>query len=243
MSIQSIGQNTAQEFFETLIYLTAYEEARSLISNYTKDIDNPILKEAMEDALNVLAFGLVYELIRVEEYFIDRVFAIAGSLVAFLLSPFRGRKFGGKGVKGLLSRFLFRYSDSDRIQLANLVVNQTGNLLNARSNQYQSSLLYQNYNDTKLRIYERERLHFQVADAYSKNYLNTLMFKLFTKTFSQNDEVILKKILGRDSIGNLSVDDINRISDFMFVKDSSGKVVGLTEAFLEILNGLGYVKR
>lgn len=246
MSLSQIGQNSAQEFFETLIYLTAYDEARQIIQNYTKDIDDPILQEAVNDALNVLTFGLIFYLIQMEENFLERVFSVASGIVLALLAPFgkiKKRFRGRKGIKGIFNALLGRFSNSDRIQLANFVANQTNNLIQARNNSYQSNTLFKSYTDTKQNIYTREMLHLNLADSYSKQYIQSLMFKLFTKSFTPQDEVLLKKILGRDVGANISIDDINQVADFMFVKDSNGKVIGLSEAFLELINGLGYLHK
>ena len=56
MSLGQMGKNSANEFFETIIYMTAYNEARDRIKDYTESIENPILKEATESALNVAVF-------------------------------------------------------------------------------------------------------------------------------------------------------------------------------------------
>ena len=243
MSLKSLGENTAQEFFETIIYLTAYEEARSIISNLTKDIDNEILREAIEDSLNVLAFGLIFYLIRAEETFIEKIFNTANSLVALLVGSvgkFK-RRVKRKGLRGLISSVLGGYSDSQRLKIAEIVVSQTGNLLIARNNQYQTQSLMNSYLQNKSNIYQREQLHLNFADTYSKNYIESLMFRLMTSTFTEKDKTILKKILGKDVSSNLSIEDLNKVSSFMFVKDSNNNVIGLSEAFIELLNGLGYL--
>ncbi len=243
MGLKSLGENTAQEFFETIIYLTAYEEARSIISNFTKDIDNEILKEAIEDSLNVLAFGLIFYLIRAEENFIEKIFNTASSIVAVLVGSvgrFRQR-FKKRGVKGLLSSLFSKYSDENRLKVAEIVVNQTGNLINARNNHYQTQSLLNSYLQNKSNIYQREQLHLNFADTYSKNYIESLMFRLMTSSFTENDRVLLKKILGRDLGSDFDIEALNKVSSFMFVKDDNGNIIGLSQAFIELLNGLGYL--
>ena len=59
----------------------------------------------------------------------------------------------------------------------------------------------------------------------------------------QKDKTILKKILGTYDPNSLDVEDLNKISEFMFVKDNDGKVIGLSEAFFSLINGLGYVNK
>ncbi|WP_456400162.1 hypothetical protein [Persephonella sp.] len=242
MGLKNIGQNSAQEFFETLIYLTAYNESLDIIKNYTKDIDNPVLREAVEDSLNVLTFGLIFYLIQTEEKFLERIFNLANSFVVFLLSPIGKykKKIKTRGIKGIFNALLGRFSSSDRIALSNVVVSQTSNLILARSNSYKSNSLYKSYSDTKNNIYMRENLHLNLSSNYSRQYIESLLFKMFTSSFTPNDEMLLKKILGTT---NISIDDINKVSEFLFVKDDTGKVVGLSEAFFRLVNGLGYIHR
>ena len=85
-------------------------------------------------------------------------------------------------------------------------------------------------------------MSFKVGNAMASRYNETLLFKLFTGSFSDNDKTIIKKILGTYDPSKIDVNDLNKISSFMFVKDDNDKIVGLSEAFLELVNGLGYVK-
>ena len=242
--LKSLGENTAQEFFETLIYFVAFEEARQIIEGLTKDIENPAIREAVESALNVLAFGLIFELIRVEEVFIERIFGIAEALVIALLGygkAIRDRFLrGGKGIKGIF-RALFGGLFDNSTAVAQVVVSQTTNQMLARQSIYNSAGsqgLFGAYMDTKRYIVDREKYHLEVADKMTKRYIETLLFKLFTANFTEQDKTILKKILNKPSV---DIEDINKVSEFMFVRDSQGKIVGLSKAFLELLNGLGYL--
>jgi hypothetical protein len=243
MNLKSLGENTAQEFFETLIYFVAYEEATKIISELTKDIPEGPIKEAVESALNVLAFGLIFELIRMEESFVQRIFDVAYGLVVALLgwgSQIKKRLLGGKGIKAFFRGILGGFLDKSEL-LAQLVVFQAGNQIQARQSVYNSSGhqgLFGAYLETKKYIVEREHYHLDVADKMSKRYVETLLFKLFTANFTEQDRTILKKILNKSSV---DIEDINKISEFMFVRDDKGNIVGLSKAFLELLNGLGYL--
>ncbi|MCD8477291.1 MAG: hypothetical protein LRY68_04785 [Sulfurospirillum sp.] len=88
--VKQIGQNTAEEFFETILYMTAYNEARSIMQEYTKDIDNPILKEAIESAMSVAVFGAVFYAVQKQEQIIAKVFDIAEGLILALVLKSRG---------------------------------------------------------------------------------------------------------------------------------------------------------
>ncbi len=242
--LKGLGQNTAEEFFQTLLYFTAFEEARHIISGLTKDIEDPALREAVESALNVLAFGLIFELMRMEENFIERIFNIASSLVIALLGYGRliKQRFfrGGRGIKGVFKALFGGFLDNSTA-VAQVVVSQTTNQMLARQSVYNSAGsqgLFGDYMDTKRYIVDREKYHLEVADKMTKRYIETLLFKLFTANFTEQDKTILRKILNKSSV---DIEDINKISEFMFVRDSQGKVVGLSKAFLELLNGLGYL--
>jgi hypothetical protein len=243
MDLKGLGQNTAEEFFETLIYFVAYEEATKIIHNLTKDIENDVIREAVESALNVLAFGLIFELIRMEESFVERIFSIAEALVVAILGWGQSlkRKFlRGKGIKAVLRGLLGGFLDNSGT-VAQVVVAQAGNQMLARQSIYNSAGhqgLFGTYLETKRYLVEREDHHFRVADAYARRYLETLLFKLFTANFTEQDRTLLRKILNKP---NVSPEDLNKVSEFIFARDDKGNIVGLSKAFLELINGLGYL--
>lgn len=75
------------------------------------------------------------------------------------------------------------------------------------------------------------------AKAKADSFNQTLMFKLLTSKFTATDKELLRKITGSSSI---DIDKINEVANFMWVKDDKGDIVGLSEAFMQMLNGLGY---
>ena len=75
------------------------------------------------------------------------------------------------------------------------------------------------------------------AKAKADSFNQTLMFKLLTSKFTATDKELLRKITGSSSI---DIEQINKVADFMWVKDDKGDIVGLSEAFMQMLNGLGY---
>jgi len=245
MALKQIGQNSAEEFFETLIYMVAYEEARNLISNFTKDIDNPYLKEAVESAANVAVFGGIFLIIQYEEKIIEKVFNLASAVITSLilipkkslskLRGFRGRKLSivSKIIGGL---------DDNAVGKANVVANQLGNFIAGRNNQYQSMNLVQGSQMIRKSVFQKEDINLKLGNAMASRYNDTLLFKLLTSSFTPKDKSILKKILGTYDPDKIDVDDLNKISSFMFVRDSDGHIVGLSEAFLELVNGVGYVR-
>ena len=113
--------------------------------------------------------------------------------------------------------------------------------INAEKNTHSEGSTIDTVINQKEHIINKERLHIDLADKMSSRYTDSLMFKVMTKSFTANDTAMIKKILGRDTGSQLDIDDLNKVADFMYVKDSAGKVTGLSEQFLTMLNGLGYI--
>jgi len=246
MGLKDLGQNTTEEFFETLIYMAAYNEAVEMIRGFTGDIENPYLREAVESAANVAVFGGIFMIIQYEEKIIEYVFNLVSGSVTVLMNIPKKTIEKLKGLKGrkfsILSKVLGNVSDNG-VQKAQVIVSQLNNFIQGRNNQYQSMQLIDSTQEIRKSVYTRENMRMELASKMAQRYNETLIFKLLTSSFSQNDKTILKKILGTYDPDKIDVDDLNRIASFMFVKDDSGKVVGLSQAFLELVNGLGYVNK
>jgi len=246
MGLQSIGQNGASEFFETLIQQTAYSEAQQQINGFTKDVESPILQDAIQSSMTVLSSGLIFMLMRKQEDFIENVFATSKTLILTLVGSQYAQKVGGK-LKGLvgvkLSKFMnfFKSSFSDRVALAQVVATQANTHFSAESTSQNSQNNISNTMAIKEHLVNKETLNYQVGNSMASRYNETLIFKLFTKSFTENDKTVIKKILGRDTASELNIDDMNQVADFMFVTDNDGNVTGLTEQLFSLLNGLGYM--
>lgn len=245
MGLGQIGKNSAEEFLETIIYMTAYNEARERIKTYTESIENPILREATESALNVAVFSGIFMIIRYEEAILDKAFKVASAIIASLMllpkKAFQKLKNGLRGRKlGILSK-IFGNVGNDGVAKAQVISTQLGNFMYARGNQYQTGQLVNASMQNRQNVVERDRSSLMLGTAMADNYVNSLMFKLMTSSFTANDEQMIKKILGRDTATSLNVDDLNKIGSFMFTKDSQGHITGLTEQFFSLVNGLGYV--
>jgi hypothetical protein len=247
--VKQIGQNTAEEFFETILYMTAYQETRTIMQEYTKDIDSPILKEAIESAMSVAVFGAVFYAVQKQEQIIAKLFDLAEAL--FLILIVKGRSLAGK-LKGKKGTKLFRLMSwiegnrRDNIAEAQMIATHVGlkNVSHSTNgNSSKGAGGYQMQMDTKNSLYQRENLHMNFGNAMASRYNQTLLFKLFTKSFTAQDELLIKKILGRETGAAVSIEDLNQVGDFLFVKDTNGKVTGLSEAFLQLVNTLGYVNK
>lgn len=242
----NIGQNSADEFFETIMYMTAYQEARDQINSFTKDIESPILKEAVQSAMQVLTMGVVFHLIRTQEKWIESLFATVEGLVTLLLASGLAQKMKDKfsklkGMKVFQKFGMFQSSFRDRVAVADLVVKQGASHLHGESTHNTSSDIMANITAEKEHIINKEMLHSEVGTNMARRYNETLLFKLFTKSFTPNDELVMKKILGRDTTATFNTADLNKVADFLFVTDSQGNISGLSEQFFQLINGLGYV--
>ena len=217
-----------------------------MIKGFTEDIENPYFKEAVESAVNVAVFGGIFMIIQYEEFIIEKVFNIANGIISGLL--FLPKKAIGKlkGLKGrklsLVSKVLSGFND-DAVGKAQVVTSQLNNFISGRNNQYQSMNLLDGSQQIRKTVFQKEDISFRLANAMASRYNETLIFKLLTATFSEQDKTILKKILGTYNPDNLDINDLNKISEFMFVKDSECKIIGLSEAFFELITDLTHKQK
>lgn len=244
--LKQLGKNSTEEFFETIIYMTAYDEAKTRIAGFVEGIEDPVLKEAVESAANVAVFGGIFMLIRYEEALLDKAFKLASVAVGVLLgmpkkfanklrnSAFRGRKLG------IVSKIFSGFSD-DAVGKSQIITSQLGNFMSARNNQYQAGNLIQAIQKGRSNVNMQQDSSLNLAKSSADNYVNSLMFKLMTSSFTGRDKTMIKKILGRDTDSALDIEDINKIGSFMFTKDDSGNLTGLTDQFFSLVSGLGYV--
>ena len=76
------------------------------------------------------------------------------------------------------------------------------------------------------------------AKAKADSFNQTLLFKLFASKFTAADKEIIRKMTGGSA--DIDIEKLNEIANFMWVTDSAGNITGLSEAFVQMLNGLGY---
>lgn len=246
--LKSVGQNSVEEFAETILYQVGYNEFRSQIQDYTKDISSPVMKDAIESAMNVLVFGALFYAIQKQEALIGYLFDKAEIILTALLVAPANRALNKlkhmKGMKLFRKMGFFQNSNQENIMTAQIVATHSGfknmaHVSNGRAVEGVSA--YNMQLDTKNSLIQTENHHMQFGNAMASRYNETLLFKLFTKSFTANDETLIKKIIGRDTGTALDYNDLNQVADFLFVKDTNGKVTGLSEAFFSLINGLGYV--
>ncbi len=244
MALNQIGQNATQEFFEEILYAVGYQEAREQVQNITKDIDNGVVREALESAMNVVVMGVLFLIIQKQEQYIERIFnwvyGVVSALVISSRTKILNRLRRFKGIK-LLKRLDF-FARNDNVDVAKLVTDLGHMHLRSQSVSSQSTQIFQQVNQQKEYLIQKEKFHLQAGEAFANRYSQNLLFKLFTRNFTPADKEVLRRILGRQNVNELDTDDLNKIADFMFVRDDAGNILGLTEAFYELLNGIGYVR-
>jgi hypothetical protein len=249
MSLQSIGQNGAEEFFETILYAAAYNEAQEQIRGFTNDVEDEVLQDAIQSALTIISMGVVFLMIRKQEDFIQGIFNTAKGLIVIILASDFAQKAKNKilgrlkGFKALKKFGMFQKSFSERVAMAQLVLDGATSHFEAEKTTQNEGSMLSTVAQMKDNVLNKESLNLNVGSSMASRYNETLLFKLFTKSFTSNDEVIIKKILGRESASTLSIEDMNQVADFMFVKDANGNITGLAEQFFQLINGLGYLHK
>lgn len=248
MGLQTIGQNGSEEFFETILYATAYEEARTQIQGMTNDIEDEVLQDALTSAMTVITSGLIFMLLRKQEDFIQGIFDTAKGLVLILLGThfaqkIKGRLLSLKGTKLFKKLSMFKSSYSDRIATAQLVVNGANSHFHAERTTQSEGSNVQTINQMKNHLVNKESHNHAVGNSMASRYNETLIFKLLTKSFTANDKTLVKKILGRDTASELDIEDMNKVADFLFVTDDEGNITGLSEQIFSLLNGMGYTHK
>ena len=227
------------EMFEDLTYSVAYDQVLSKLKN--SGMDDGILKDAINSGVTIMFSAALVKYIQLQESVVNKIMSIVYTGVVALLSPLgryaKNKLSNIKGVK--LNRMLgfLTGNFSDRIGVAKVFV-ECGNQIINTNNSNSSAL--QNVNtviNQRQHILETKNQEFNYAKAKVDNINQTLLFKLFSSRFTPQDKEILRRITGSDKI---DIDALNHVADFMFVTDDAGNVLGLSEMFITMMNGLGY---
>ena len=227
------------EMFEDLTYSVAYDQVLSKLKN--SGMDDGILKDAINSGVTIMFSAALVKYIQLQESVVNKIMSIVYAGVVALLSPLgryaKNKLSNIKGVK--LNRMLgfLTGNFSDRVGVAKVFV-ECGNQIINTNNSNSSAL--QNVNtviNQRQHILETKNQEFNYAKAKVDNINQTLLFKLFSSRFTPQDKEILRRITGSDKI---DIDALNHVADFMFVTDDAGNVLGLSEMFITMMNGLGY---
>ena len=229
-----------EEIFEDLTYNVAYNEVLTRLKN--NGMDDGILKDAIDSGITIMFSSALMLYMQKQEALLQKIVAAAVGFLGIILNPFASkvkglaRKFFKGAKAGIISKFLGVSSEA-RVGYANVVVNGA----NAMFNRKQSEAYYFNHSNfvaqNKQLIMHSKDQQLAYAKAKADSFNQTLMFKLFASKFTATDKELLRRITGASDI---DIADMNKVAEFMWVKDDKGDIVGLSEAFMQMLNGLGY---
>lgn len=229
-----------EEIFEDLTYNVAYNEVLTRLKD--NGMSDGILKDAIDSGITIMFSSALMIYMQKQEALLQKIVDSAIALLVVVLNPLTSkvkglaRKFFKGAKAGIISNFL-GVSTEARVGYSQVVVNGANAMFNRK--QYEGQCFsHSNFvNQSKANLLHSKDQQLAYAKAKADSFNQTLMFKLLTSKFTATDKELLRKITGSSSI---DIEQINKVADFMWVKDDKGDIVGLSEAFMQMLNGLGY---
>lgn len=212
-----------------------------------------IAKEVLSGGASMLFMSLMMDVIRREEQFITWLFAAAEVAIGIFWAKNKVNvqnifnMMTGKRAKGIKAKSLFKQANETNDNQNTFVTQiQLGvqTIMQGRSQGHDvANTISASAQEQQLAL-SRESQNAKFADRNNQAFQNSIMLKTLTGTFTTNDKLILQKIIGRTNFSTvpLNVEELNQVREFMIIKDSNGKFVGLTEAFTSLVNGLGFLK-
>jgi hypothetical protein len=246
----SIAYMGAEEFLNTFLFMWSFDEAKVLMKKYLNlpEGTNPFVKEGIESAEQLVVTMGIFKLIQHTELWLQFLFEMGKVIIVALLSLGKKgfNKLKGHLMKGRRFKFMSEMLGSvldDAIEKCKVFVAWIQALIDGRKSSFESGQMIEASQTNRSNVIQRDQSAMTLGKGLSENLINSLMFKLMTKTFNQQDEILLRKILGRQDVGDLHVDDMNKVANFMYVTDINGNPSGLSEQMMSLLNGMGYVHK
>ena len=238
LRILSLG---AEEMFEDLTYNVAYDVVLKKLK--ASGMDDGVLKDAINSGITIMFSSALMLYIQKQEQVLQKIIGVAGSLFIAALSPVAGLAKGllgkfKKGVKaGMISKII-GVSAEARVGYAQAVAMGANAMFsssqcNNQNNHHVNSVVQQR----ELLLHSKDQ-QLAYAKAKADSFNQTLLFKLFASKFTAADKEIIRKMTGGSA--DIDIEKLNEIANFMWVTDSAGNITGLSEAFVQMLNGLGY---
>lgn len=246
----SIAYMGAEEFMNTFLLMWSFDESKEIMKKYfpLPDNMNRYLKEGIESAEQLVVTMGIFKLIQHTEKWLEFLFEMGQAVVLALLGlakigynklkthAMKGRKF--KFMADMLGGML-----DDAIEKCKIFVEWIKALIDGRKSSYDGGNLIQATAQNNSNVIAKNDSAMSMGQNMASNTINSLMFKMMTKTFNSSDEALLRKILGRETVGDLHVDDLNKVANFMYVPDSNGNLTGLSEQFMSLTNAMGYMHK
>ena len=247
----NIGENAVKEFFDDLVSTVGYEKINEVNQRISKDVDNKYLEEALQSSMNVITSGLLMHYLNKQEELIEKILKKSQLAILSYVAPsvdkykerWKKRLRGKRGFIASMAMKFLQQEENQKAEIAKIAVNYTGNEITANATNKELSNNLANMTVKKEHIVNRERLSHNIAKAQFDSYNKKLLFKLLTKNFTPSDKSMIKKMVGKSSNQDIDIEDLNKIGDFMFVKDKSGNVIGLSEIFLNLFNSTTYMNK
>lgn len=260
--MSTIAKNTVQNMAEDLTMMIGYSMVNSYLHEKLGQIFPPVMdangNEKINIPLEVLSGGASYlfmsgmmEIIRREEKFVEWLFAAAEAIILVHYARnkdfYNGLKNKIKFLKGHKASSKAKHLNGQVEQQSSFVMEvqaQIQNILHGRNTSHDVANTIQASNSSMDTAINREAHDLRFAELNKKSFHDSLLIKTMTGTFTATDKVILQKVIGRSDFQSvpLSIEELNKVHEFMFIKDSNGKFIGLAEAFTSLVNGLGFLK-
>jgi len=229
-----------EEIFEDLTYNVAYDVVLKKLKD--NGMSDGILKDAIDSGITIMFSSALMLYMQKQEALLQKIVDSAIALLVVVLNPLSSkvkglaRKFFKGAKAGIISKFL-GVSTEARVGYAQVVTTGANAMFNSRQTESQFFHRASYIQQQKNQLIATKDQQLAYAKAKADSFNQTLMFKLLTSKFTATDKELLRKITGSSSI---DIEQINKVADFMWVKDDKGDIVGLSEAFMQMLNGLGY---
>lgn len=261
--MSDLAKNTVINMGEDLTMMLGYSLVNTWITDqltqYFPSEKDENGKEKTNYALETLSGGASFlfmsammEVIKREEKFIEYLFAAGEAVIIVLYARNKQmfEKIGNTvtkytGIKAAKRLKLFDSHTDVTNSFVGQVQQQMSNIMQGRNSSHDVANTIGASNGSMDTAINREAHNLRFANANNKAFADSLMIKMFTGSFTETDELILKKVVGRSDFATVPIDhaELNKIREFMIVQDSNGKYVGLTEAFTSLVNGLGFLKK
>ena len=245
MSISGIGKSGVEEFVQTISQSVVTSELTATTADYTKNIQNEVLKDATAGALSVVAMSASSYVLRFEEQIIDKAFDVATPMIIALsavpVKAFAGlkNKFGsrkGRLMKNMLGSVLG--SAEVNVQRAQVVSSALSNKMQSRSNQHQAVKTQNSANGLHTNMIAKDKSVQDLSATIVKQANDSAMFKAMTGTFVTLDKPMIDRVNGAENVPD--VEPYNQYGKSFNVVDSEGNSFGWASLLLNNMNSIGY---
>lgn len=207
--------------------------------------------EVLSGGASFLFMSAMMEVIKREEKFIEYLFVAGETVIAVLwlrnkdwVIAQKNKLSNLKGFKALQKFKGFSSQSDPTNSFISQVQQQMSNIMQGRNSSHDVANTISASNSSQDTAIRREAHDLKFAQLNNQAFTDSLKFKMDTGSFTAADELIIKKVIGRSNFGTVPIDhqELNKIHEYMFIKDSNGKFVGLTRSMVDLLNGLGFIK-